>query len=65
MFYHLCLRCDAKFFTPEAERNCPRCGNWSVSTEWRLPPWANVQTGADFEKRFAEQQRRLNCQGGG
>lgn len=38
-FYHLCLRCDAKWFGRENSAPCPRCGKACLSDERAVPPW--------------------------
>ena len=38
MFYHVCLSCNAKFFTPNDEQDCPRCGTGSTSNDQQIPP---------------------------
>lgn len=39
LFYHLCLRCDAKWFAKVNFGPCPRCGNANWSDERAVPPW--------------------------
>lgn len=38
-YYHVCSRCDAKFFSAECEEICPRCNAFSRSRERFRPPW--------------------------
>lgn len=38
-FYHVCPRCNAKWFGREARMRCPRCGGRCASSERRMPPW--------------------------
>ena len=38
-FYHVCERCNAKFFSRKCFETCPRCSSVSRSRERLLPPW--------------------------
>lgn len=38
-YYHVCLRCNAKFFSPRSPDECPRCGVLNTSRERHAPPW--------------------------
>jgi len=38
-FYHVCERCNAKFFSRKRIEACPRCSSISRSSERLLPPW--------------------------
>jgi hypothetical protein len=40
-FYHLCVRCDAKWFTEAALCRCPRCGKRCRSEVQLQPPWVH------------------------
>ncbi len=39
-FYHLCVRCDAKWFTEVVTCQCPRCGKECHSDVQMQAPWA-------------------------
>lgn len=38
-WYHLCRRCEAKWFAPRRKMRCPRCGRMSKSPIPMRPPW--------------------------
>ncbi|WP_442483352.1 hypothetical protein [Aeoliella sp. SH292] len=63
--YHVCRHCNAKFFTPQVVESCPRCGESSTSHDERPMPWQKLESVADIEARYREQQRRLACPGCG
>ncbi|QDV81051.1 hypothetical protein [Botrimarina mediterranea] len=63
--YHVCLQCNAKFFSPQVVETCPRCGESSASQDERPLPWQKLQTAADLEARYREQQQRMACPGCG
>ena len=39
MYYFVCMRCDAKFFSQGNSESCPRCGAGLTSTDEQTPPW--------------------------
>lgn len=38
-WYHVCERCNAKWFAIARRATCPRCERRSRSTERLVPPW--------------------------
>lgn len=44
-YYHVCERCNAKFYVPRSVDECPRCGTLSSSRERHVPPWQARSTG--------------------
>lgn len=38
-WYFVCDRCNAKWFSPIPNSDCPRCGRPSKSTTQAIPPW--------------------------
>ena len=38
-WYFVCAVCEAKWFFPENDGVCPRCGAESTSNENIVPPW--------------------------
>lgn len=53
--YHVCLLCNAKFFSPKSVDECPRCGALSSSRERHVPPWLREEkAGGDSEQNPTE-----------
>lgn len=50
-WYHVCGRCNAKWFSSDVAMGCPRCGKPSHSIEKLAVPW--LQT--EVVKRASEQ----------
>jgi DNA-directed RNA polymerase subunit RPC12/RpoP len=76
MYYHACISCSSKFFSPKQENGCPRCGGLVMAEERHEKPWDNVKTASELEaereveqrilqRKYAEQQARLACPGCG
>jgi len=38
-WYHVCSRCNAKWFAEIAKARCPRCRQRCTATEQIKPPW--------------------------
>ena len=50
MFYYVCVRCEAKFFSPRQVEPCPRCGMTLNSRERLTPPWQTHAKGSLDQK---------------
>ena len=44
-WYHICDRCDAKWFASQQRMACPRCRRRSCAIERLVPPWLRSRPG--------------------
>jgi hypothetical protein len=49
-WYHVCDRCNAKWFDPLQSAHCPRCGARCRSRERINPPWLNANRANDVSQ---------------
>lgn len=46
-WYHVCDRCDAKWFAGQQRMACPRCRRRSCAIDRLVPPWLRSRPGAE------------------